>query len=377
MSAFSPLDDAMMERALVLAKSNAGRTRPNPSVGAVISRDGTILGEGVTSPGGRPHGEVNAITAAKSADLRGATMHVTLEPCNHHGRTGPCSEAVLAAGIARVVIAMRDPNGVARGGVERLRGAGVQVDIGLREADALLVNPGFNTHHMLKRPLVTLKWAMTLDGCISTSSGESKWITGDAARLEVHRSRAAHDGVLAGVGTVIADGARLSPRGVELPPGPPILRICIDSSLRLPLDAPFFEPQEGTLPILVCAEDASEIRGAMMVERGAEVWRLQRGPYGVSLPDLTMKLHERGVQSLFVEGGRQVHGTFLRHGLVDRVEAWVAPMVIGGGESHLGPVLLPDPLVELAAATRLHHVEWEGFGGDVRMRGWVSRHLFV
>jgi diaminohydroxyphosphoribosylaminopyrimidine deaminase/5-amino-6-(5-phosphoribosylamino)uracil reductase len=192
-----------MRRALALAATAAGTTRPNPAVGAVVVREGRIIGEGHTAPGGRPHGETEAIRLATEPTL-GATMYVTLEPCNHTGRTGPCSEAIIAAGIARVIIAARDPNIAARGGVERLRDAGVEVHAGLLAAEAKLINPAFHTFHELGRPLVTLKWAMTLDGATSTSTGDSKWITDEAARHRAHEMRAAHD-------AVVAESARSSP----------------------------------------------------------------------------------------------------------------------------------------------------------------------
>jgi diaminohydroxyphosphoribosylaminopyrimidine deaminase/5-amino-6-(5-phosphoribosylamino)uracil reductase len=374
----TPPDRKFMLRALELAALARGMTRPNPCVGAVIvSPEGAVLGEGFHHRAGLPHAEVEALEAARVAgnEVRGATMYVTLEPCNHRGRTGPCSEAVIAAGIRRVVMAMRDPNAEARGGVERLREAGVEVAVGLCEAEALLLNPAFNTCHMLGRPLVTLKWAMTLDGCTSVGTGDSKWITGPEAREEVHRRRAGHDAVIAGIGTVLRDDARLSarvPGGVSFPPD----RIVLDSTLRLSTLSAFVREEDGGRALVVCTEEAEAGREIALQEAGVEVLRLPRGKHGVSIPDLMRALHGRKVQSLYVEGGRILAGQLLEEGVVDRVEAWLAPKLAGGGAGHLGPTLMGNPLGTMAEAISLHHVSAVAFGGDLLVEGWQSSHLF-
>ncbi len=368
-----------MHRALELAARAIPDTRPNPAVGAVITTaDGELLGEGYHRKAGMPHAEIEALNDARARgnSTHGATMYVTLEPCNHTGRTGPCSEAILKEGIARVCVAMRDPNGAARGGIERLRDAGVEVDFGLLESAALLLNPGFNTYHLLKRPLITLKWAMTLDGCTAVPGGDSKWITGEAARAEVHRHRAAHDAVLAGIGTVLNDQARLNARGVALPAGPPLCRLVLDSQLRLPTDAPFIGPYGDSRAIVVCAEDADQGRQAALEAVGVEVWQVKRGPSGVSLPDLMIRLYEQGVQSLYVEGGRTVAGRFAEHSLTDRIEAWIAPKLAGGGAAHLGPMVRSEPLQLMSEASQLHHSRLRELGGDFLLEGWLTEHLF-
>lgn len=370
------LDEKFMRRALELAALAAGTTRPNPAVGAVIVRDGRIIGEGHTAPGGRPHAETEAIRLATES-THGATMYVTLEPCNHTGRTGPCSEAVIAAGIARVVIAARDPNIAARGGVERLRDAGIEVETGLLPSEAKQINPAFHTFHELGRPLVTLKWAMTLDGATSTSTGDSKWITDEAARHRAHELRAAHDAVVAGIETVLADRARLTTRGVALPGGIALRRIVLDSSLRLPLDAPFLEPASGSKPIVVCCEDASSERAAALESAGAEIWRLRRGKDGrVSLADFVLRCRGEGIASIMVEGGRTLAGSFLEHNLADRVAAFVAPKVLGGGTMNLGPLQRSTSPTQIAQSLELHNMSVSAAGSGFLIEGWLSRHLF-
>lgn len=369
----SDVDLLHMRRALELAARAHGRTRPNPCVGAVIvAANGEVLGEGFHRRAGMPHAEVEAITAARAAgrDVRGATIYVTLEPCNHTGRTGPCTVALLEAGIARVVIAQRDPNAVSGGGMERLRAEGLRIDTGLCEQEALLLNGPFNTFHRLKRPLITLKWAMTLDGCTSLPNGESKWITGEAARAEVHRRRAASDAVLAGIGTVLRDDARLSARLDDPDAPPPPLRIVLDSMLRLPADSAFV--RDGSPAMVACCEAADESRERALRERGIEILRLKRGPHGISIPDLIFCLYSRGIQSVSIEGGRTAAGCFLEHRLVDRIEAWIAPKIAGGGAEHLGPIRLPNPLESINDALALQHTQITRHGDDLLVEGWLD-----
>lgn len=373
-----------MQRAIDLAARGRGVTRPNPCVGAVIvDGEGQILGEGWHKKAGGPHAEVEALNAAKAGghDVKGATMFVTLEPCNHQGRTRPCTEAIIEAGIGHLVIAMRDPNQSARGGAERLRDAGISVDVGVLRHEALLLNPDFNTFHMLNRPLVTLKWAMTLDGCTAMASGDSRWITGEAARREVHRRRATHDAVMAGIATVLRDNARLTVRlsdeeiGSLAPEGFRPVRIALDSMLRL---SPFsaFVRERDSKAIIVCAEDAGEDQEQRLRNAGAEVLRIRRGSFGISIPDLIARLARMKIASLYVEGGRTVAGRMLHHGLVDRLECWIAPKIAGGGVGHLGPIQLPEPLEKMSEARSLHHYNFDKVEEDFLVEGWLTHHLF-
>lgn len=364
-----------MRRAIDLARRSVGHTRPNPNVGALILKNGEVVGEGWHRQAGQAHAEVEALRSC-SVDPRGATMVVTLEPCNHTGRTGPCSEAVLRAGIARVVIAQPDPNPVSGGGIERLRAAGVDVLVGIEQALALQLNPAFNTFHMLGRPFVTLKWALSADGCTSCQSGQSFWITGEPARRRVHQMRTLCDAVLIGIETALQDNARLTIRGIEIPPGPPRRRIVLDSTLRLPVDHPLVTETQGTATI-ACSEDAPEDRERALLEAGADVWRLETNRDGrPSMHALMARLREEGVQSLLVEGGRHIAGQILAHGFADRVAAFLAPTLIGASDQPLGALLLPNPPETMQDAPRLHHVRTETLGDDVLLEGWITRHLF-
>lgn len=371
-----PTDTRFMQRAIELARLAEGQTRPNPLVGAVIVRDGFIIAEGFHARAGEPHAERVALAAA-SADPRGATMYVTLEPCNHHGRTPPCTDAILAAGIARVVIAQRDPNPLARGGVERLRQAGVEVTVGVLAPEARMLNPAFNIYHREGRPLVMLKWAMSADGCTSCHGGASAWITGPAARARGHALRAAHDAVAIGVETALRDNARLTIRDAPVPPGPPLKRLVLDTDLRLPPDHPLVTADQGEAWV-ACAGDAPVENERRLLDAGAHVVRVRRAKEGrgISVPDLIRHLYDLGVQSLYVEGGRTVAGAFLRSGFADRIAAFIAPLVVGAGESPLSALVLPEPPRTMDAAHRLHHPCWTVVGEDVLLEAWLSGHLF-
>ncbi len=374
-------DERWMRRALALARRAEGRTRPNPLVGAVlVDPRGELLGEGYHRAAGEPHAEIEALRDAERLGnpVAGATLYVTLEPCNHHGRTGPCTEALLEAGIGRAVIAVRDTHTEAAGGVERLRNAGVAVEVGLLGEEAVELNAGFFASHVLGRPLVTLKWAMTVDGCTSLASGESKWITGVEARQEVHHQRARHDAVLAGIGTVLRDGARLSARGVPVPPAPPRFRVVLDSSLRLAPDAPFLaRAEDGSSPLVFCSEAAEEDSARELRAAGATVVRVSADPAGgLSGREVLRQLASRGVQSVYIEGGRTVAGYFLSSGLADRVEAWLAPVLAGGGASHLGSLQVPLPPGTMAEAWRLSRVSLRQVGEDWVATGWLHGRLF-
>lgn len=373
-------DSQWMARALALAERGKGLTRPNPTVGAVVvSPEGKLLGEGWHRRAGQPHAEVEALEEVRRRgnDPHGATMYVTLEPCNHHGRTPPCTEAILAAGIGRVVIAQRDPNREARGGVERLQAEGVTVTTDVLRQEALRLNEAFNIFHGMQRPLITLKWAMTLDGCTAMASGDSKWITGEEARREVHRRRAAHDAVLAGRGTVLRDKARLTVRlpagdAGAPPPGVRRHRIVLDSALSLPPDAPFLAHCPESTPLVFCCEDAPRQRRKVLEEAGAEVIALERGPGGVSLPGLFFTLWQRGIQSVYVEGGRRLAGALVDEGYVDRVECWVAPKLAGGAATpHLGPTASPRPWMKMSESIAVEELMVTRFGADMLLEGWV------
>jgi diaminohydroxyphosphoribosylaminopyrimidine deaminase/5-amino-6-(5-phosphoribosylamino)uracil reductase len=303
---------------------------------------------------------------------------VTLEPCAHHGRTPPCADALIAAGIARVVVAARDPNPKAQGGLDRLRAAGIAVESGLLETEAHLLNPGFHTLHRLKRPLVTLKWAMTADGCTSATGGHAAWISSPESRRRVHVMRAEHDAVLIGIETALRDNARLTIRDAPVPPGPALLRIVLDTTLRLPPNHPFVQAA-GSPAIVVCGHAACAEREQRLRDAGADVWRAETDAHGtaIAVSALLATLHARGVQALLVEGGRRVAGSFLDACVVDRVAVFLAPTLITSGAESLGALRVADPPDTMRAAREMHHVTWTASGPDMLLEGWLTRELFA
>jgi diaminohydroxyphosphoribosylaminopyrimidine deaminase/5-amino-6-(5-phosphoribosylamino)uracil reductase len=317
-------DVELMARALALAEKYRGRTAPNPIVGCVIaSPRGEVLAEGAHRGPGTRHGEIDAL-AKLGGKAPGATMYVTLEPCTHHGRTPPCVPAVKASGVARVVIGTEDPVPGHGGGIEALRRARIAVSRALvDECDR--ANRPFLTWAMHGRPAFTLKAAVTLDGKIATVGGQSKWITGEAARADVHRLRDTHDAVLVGIGTVLADDPRLTAR---LPRARDPMRIVLDSELRTPVRAHLLPGKRGPRTIVACTERASAAKERALVRAGAEVWRF--AGRRVALPELARQLGEAGMTSVLVEGGGEVHAAFLAARLADQLVIYIAPKVVGG-----------------------------------------------
>ncbi len=347
-----------MQRALALARQAEGRTSPNPLVGAVIVHNGRVVGEGYHRCAGAPHAEVEALRVA-GAMARGATMYVTLEPCAHHGRTPPCTEAIIAAGISKVFYATGDPNPLVNGkGHARLAAAGIAVDCGLCEREARELNRPFFKHVTTGRPLVTAKFAMSLDGKIATRTGDARWISNPASRQRVHHLRNLSDAILVGVGTVLADNPCLTTRlpssaGVRHP-----LRIVADSTGRAPLTAAIFDPQLPGHTVLATTTVAPAGYRAELAARGVEVWTLPADPRGrVSLPALLDAIGQRGLLTLLVEGGSELLGALFAEGLVDRVWVFVAPLIIGGVGAP-GPVGQPGA-ARLAGALRLRNLRVE------------------
>jgi diaminohydroxyphosphoribosylaminopyrimidine deaminase / 5-amino-6-(5-phosphoribosylamino)uracil reductase len=327
-------------------------------VGAVVVRDGEIVGRGWHRQVGGPHAEVEALRVAGEA-ARGATLYVTLEPCNHHGRTPPCVDAVLAAGIVRVVACHRDPNRVAAGGFERLAAAGVEVEHGILAREAIRLNLRFLVPAVLGRPAVTLKWAMSLDGRIATATGQSQWISSPAGRRWGLALREEHDAILVGVGTVLADDPRLD-RRLGLARGPN-LRVVLDRRLRTPPGARLFQV-EG--PVLIYTESTDRERWTALEERGSTILGLPAVEPAAVLPDL----YGRGVRSVLVEGGGEVHASFASAGRFDRVGVDCAPLLIGG-RSAPGP-LGGEGFPTLAGAARLELLEVRRRGGDLILTGY-------
>ncbi|PLZ15407.1 bifunctional diaminohydroxyphosphoribosylaminopyrimidine deaminase/5-amino-6-(5-phosphoribosylamino)uracil reductase RibD [Fischerella thermalis] len=355
-------DRAMMRRCLELARRALGCTSPNPMVGAVIVKDGEIIGEGFHPRAGEPHAEVFALKAA-GANARGATVYVSLEPCNHYGRTPPCSEALIAAGVAKVVVGMVDPNPlVAGGGIAKLRAAGIEVIVGVEEEACRKLNEGFIHRILYKRPLGILKYAMTLDGKIATTTGHSAWVTNQEARSVVHQVRAACDAVIVGGNTVRLDNPHLTSRqqGAHNP-----LRIVMSRSLNLPAQAHLWNTQEA--PTLVLTDvGANPVSRKMLLKQGVEV--IELSPL---TPEKVMAyLYDRGFCSVLWECGGTLAANAIAQGAVQKILAFIAPKIIGGSNA---PTPVGDlGLTTMTEALSLERVEVRVVGADCLIEGYLE-----
>ncbi|MEM7433507.1 MAG: bifunctional diaminohydroxyphosphoribosylaminopyrimidine deaminase/5-amino-6-(5-phosphoribosylamino)uracil reductase RibD [Myxococcota bacterium] len=354
---------------LALEEARRGNPSPNPRVGCVIVREGDILGRGHHAEAGQAHAEVAALANA-GQPVGGATMYVTLEPCNHHGRTGPCTEAIIDAGVVRVVIGCRDPADHGPSGVERLRAAGIEVLVGVCEMDATRLVADFRKHHRTGTPFVTLKAAITLDGKLASRTGDSKWITGIEARTETHRMRAATDAILVGVGTVLADNPQLDVRHVD---GPDPARVVLDANLRTPPDAKILQlTTTSAAPTwLFHADDAPAQRVRTLEAAGATLIAIPRSPHGVSLESVLRTLGDRDIVRLMVEGGAQVHGSFLSADLADRAALFIAPRIMGDDEAV--SLARGGVLQSVSESSRLIHTEFRALGDDWLVTGDFER----
>ena len=325
---FSETDYRFMARALQQAGKGLFSASPNPRVGCVVVRDGIVVGEGWHEKAGAPHAEINALTmAGPRAD--GATVYVSLEPCAHHGRTPPCTDALIAAGVARVVAAMRDPNPLVAGkGLAALTGAGIAADSGVLEHEARELNIGFVSRMTRGRPWVRMKIAASLDGKTALLNGRSQWLTGAAARRDGHRWRARACAVLTGIGTVRDDDPQLTVREVETPRQP--LRVVVDSRLETPLAARVLA---GGALVAAAVEDKAKIRA--LQDQGAEVVVLPNAAGKVELASLMQELGRRGINEVHVEAGFRLNGSLLGEGLVDELVVYLAPHLIGDAASSM------------------------------------------
>lgn len=344
-----------MRRAIALAARGLGGTSPNPVVGCVIlDPSGEVAGEGFHAYAGGPHAEVGALREAGER-ARGGTAYVTLEPCNHTGRTGPCAAALLEAGVARVVVAVSDPNPQAAGGAATLRRHGVRVDEGVLAAEAEEVNAAWLTFVRARRPYVTWKFAATVDGRSAARDGTSQWITSPEARADVHRLRAESDAVVAGIGTVLADDPRLTARVPAPLRATPVLRVVADPGARTPAGARVLD---GEAPTLVAVADDAAVPAHL-----SHAVRLPRAPGGIDLRALMAELHGRQIVSVLLEGGPTLAGAFLREGLVDRVVGYLAPALLGAGAAALGPAGV-ETITEIH---RLEFAEVTPIGPDLKV----------
>lgn len=354
---FSSIDHAMMARALRLAERGAYTTRPNPMVGCVIAHGGQVIGEGWHRRAGEAHAEVLALKAAGDR-ARGSTAYVTLEPCAHHGRTPPCVDALIAAGVGRVVAALRDPfPQVAGNGFQRLREAGIVVESGLMEELAGELNRGFLSRVQRARPWVRVKLAMSLDGRTALSTGESKWITGEAARADVQHWRARAGAILTGSGTVLADNPRLTARVPDAEIAP-VLRVVLDRQLRTPAGFHLLDGQAPTL-FFHSAEVSPDARFSQ-----AECDVLPPDDHGLSLPAALQRLAERGINDVHVEAGPVLCGALFEQGLADELLLYIAPLLLG---SDARPLLQLPSLTDMADRWQLRVVDERKVGQDWRL----------
>jgi diaminohydroxyphosphoribosylaminopyrimidine deaminase / 5-amino-6-(5-phosphoribosylamino)uracil reductase len=344
MFTFTAQDSVWMAQALRLAERGLYTTSPNPRVGCVLVRDGDIVGEGWHERAGEPHAEVLALRAAGEA-ARGATVYVTLEPCSHHGRTPPCADALIAAGIARVAVAVQDPNPrVAGQGIAKLRAAGIEVECGLMEAAARELNIGFFARMTRGTAWLRSKIAMSLDGRTALANGVSQWITGEAARQDVQHWRARSCAVLTGIGTVLADDPQLNVRGIETARQP--LRAVVDSLLHMPLNARLLQ-QNGVM-VYTATQDAQKI--AALEKSGARVVVLPDANGQVDAAAVLRDLAAQGCNEVLVEAGSKLNGALLKAGLVDELVLYLAPQLLGDmarGMARLGELVSMDQRIEL------------------------------
>ena len=360
-------DEKYMRMALRLAEKARGRTSPNPMVGAVVVKNGVVISRGYHRKAGEPHAEVVALLKAGKA-AKGATLYVTLEPCSHtNKRTPPCAPLVMSSGVKRAVVAMIDPNPQVSGaGIKALRKAGLDVLTGVLETEAKKLNEAFIKHVTTGMPFVTLKIAQTLDGRIATAKGESKWITGDEARKEGHRLRDRHDAILVGINTVLKDNPSLTTRILH---GRDPLRVILDSKLRIPLNAKILTQSSEAKTCIATLDSMPKDRLADLLDAGAEIL-IAKGKNGqVDLKHLMKMLGSFGITSVLIEGGATVNASALRAGIVDKVVAFIAPMLMTGTDSLCS--LGGKSPQKLSQAIRLCDVTSRQVGRDLMVEGYI------
>ena len=361
---FSADDFCYMQEAMALAEKGLLTTTPNPRVGAVLVKNETIIGRGFTQPPGNAHAEVMALLdcRAHDQDPRGSTIYVTLEPCSHFGKTPPCATALIEAGVARVVAAMEDPNPLVAGqGFEALRHAGIEVRVGLLENEARILNLGFVSRMIRKRPWVRLKVAASIDGRTAIESGESQWITSAEARRDGHKFRARACAILTGIGTVRSDDPLLNVRDFETPRQP--IRLVLDSRLEIDLESRIVRSAAGGSAVTVFTVRSDPVKSAELNARGCEVVELPESFGKVDLDALMLELGTRHINELHVEAGAKLNGSLLQSSLVDEMLIYMAPCMLGPGE---GIAQLPA-LLSLDQRTTMRFTDVEQIGPDLRI----------
>jgi len=353
-------DSFYMNLALNLARGTLGQTSPNPVVGAVLVKDGQIIGMGAHLRAGEPHAEVHAVQMAGD-QVKGSTLYVTLEPCSHYGKTPPCSDLIIKSGVKKVFVATTDPNPqVAGTGIERMTKAGIEVKVGILQEEARDLNKIFFYNIQTGLPYVTLKSAVSLDGKTATVTGESKWITGEESRADVHHLRHQHDGIMVGINTVLKDNPSLTTR--LLVGGKNPIRIILDTHLRTPLDAQVIIDQQAPTWIVTGAE-VDQNRVSQFSELGIEVLKMESQK--ISIKEMIVVLGKRGITSLFVEGGAEVHGSFLKEHAFQQIITYIAPKLIGGKNA---PTSFGGQGIEhIAEAVSLNIKQVDLIGSDIRI----------
>jgi diaminohydroxyphosphoribosylaminopyrimidine deaminase/5-amino-6-(5-phosphoribosylamino)uracil reductase len=371
-----PLADeqhALMRRVVALARRGRGRTSPNPLVGALVVKKGRVVGQGYHRRAGSPHAEVLALRDA-GTHARGADLYVNLEPCCHHGRTAPCTDAILSAGVARVFVGIVDPNPLVNGaGIRQLRRAGIPVEAGVLQDECAELNEAFIRYIRSGRPFVCWKSAMTLDGRVATRAGHSRWVTSAAARRLGHRMRSEHDAIVVGVGTVLADDPRLDCRDVRGGRDP--IRVVIDSSLRVPLGAAVVKlAGDSSAPTwIVTTRRAPAARAKRLERAGVEVIRVASERGQVKISSALEELARRDVLSLLLEGGPTLAGGFWRARLVDRIACFIAPKILGDAAAQ--PLVRGPTVARMTDAVPLESVSVRRIAGDVLIGGRVDSAL--
>ena len=359
-----------MHRAFELAKKGVGRVNPNPLVGAVIVKNDVVIGEGYHEFFGGPHAEVNAFLSANES-VEGATMYVTLEPCSHYGKTPPCAEAIVKNKIGKVIIGMLDPNPLVAGrGVKILEENGIEVDFGYLCEELSEMNKSFLKYIQSKTPYVVMKTAMTLDGKIASKTGDSRWVSNEKSRAKVHELRNELAGIMVGVNTVIADDPMLTTR-LENGKGKNPIRIVVDSTAKIPLDAKLLNTSDEAKTILAVTGKADPRKVKQVEEKGNQVISVKSVDDRIDLEDLMLKLGEQNIDGILLEGGASLNFSALKAGIVDEVISFVAPKIIGGSQAK-SPVG-GEGIELMKNAIELDNIEYEQLGQDLMLRGKIKK----
>ena len=366
------MHERFMKRALELAEKGWGRTNPNPLVGAVIVKDGVIIGEGAHERLGRNHAEINALKSVRDK-VKGAHMYVTLEPCSHYGKTPPCALALASSGISKVFIAMGDPNPKVSGrGIQMLKDAGNEVEIGIMEKEAKKLNEIFIKYTVEKKPFVIMKTAMSFDGKIACHTGDSKWITGETSRRYVHKIRERVSGIMVGINTVIQDNPYLTAR-LDMDKEKDPIRIIIDSKGRIPDTANVFDKASGAYTLVVTTEAMANNKERSITDNGAKVLRISGNDGRVDLKALMTELYKMDIDSILLEGGSTLNASALECGIVDKVMFFYAPKIIGG-------INAPGPIGGKGAEImrecwNIYDVNMNSFDNDILLEGYIKKHM--